>query len=122
MLFQTGDQSLAFLLMLACGLRIGLCFDLLRLLRRLFQPGFLLSLALDLLFGAATAGLVILALVRTLDGEPRLYALMGALAGLLLYGATLSRLLEGLARRAARLARMAGRFLSKSIFLKKLFR
>ena len=122
MLFQTGDQSLAFLLMLACGLRIGLCYDLLRLLRRLFQPGLFLSLALDLLFGAAAAGFIILALVQALDGELRLYALMGALAGWLLYGATLSRLLEALARLAARLARRAGRFLSNQNFLIKLFR
>ena len=47
MLFYTTGQSAAFLLMLGCGLRLGLAWDFFRLLRRLFQPGLILSLALD---------------------------------------------------------------------------
>ena len=122
MLFYTTGQSLAFLLMLECGLRIGLLYDFMRLLRRLFQPGFILSLAMDLFFGAAVAALVILSLMKALDGELRLYALMGALAGFLLYGATLSHLLERIARIAARLLRRLRDWLSRQIFVKKLLK
>ena len=122
MLFYTTGQSLAFLLMLECGLRIGLLYDFMRLLRRLFQPGFILSLAMDLFFGAAVAALVILSLMKALDGELRLYALMGALAGFLLYGATLSHLLERIARIAARLFRRLRNWLSRQIFVKKLLK
>ena len=122
MLFYTTGQSLAFLLMLDCGLKIGLTYDFFRLLRRLFQPGFLLSLALDLLFGAAAAALVILSLMRALEGELRLYALMGALAGFLLYGATLSHLLERIARFGVRWGRRLGSWLSRQIFVKKLLK
>ena len=122
MLFYTTGQSLAFLLMLECGLRIGLLYDFMRLLRRLFQPGFILSLAMDLFFGAAVAALVILSLMKALDGELRLYALMGALAGFLLYGATLSHLLERIARIAARLLRRLRDWLARQIFVKKLLK
>ena len=122
MLFYTAGQSVAFLLMLACGLKIGLCWDALRLLRRLFQPGLVLSLALDLLFGAAAAGLIAASLLRALDGELRLYALMGALSGCLLYGATLSKLLETLAHWAARRARAAKNWLMRRAFVKKLLK
>lgn len=122
MLFQTAGQSAAFLLMLACGLEIGLAYDLLRLLRRLFRPGVMLSLALDLLFGAAAAGLLIASLLKALDGELRLYALMGALAGFLLYGATLSRLLEALLKRAARQLRRGVSWAGRQIFIRKLLK
>ena len=122
MLFYTAGQSAAFLLMLACGLRLGLLYDVFRLLRRLFQPGFLLSLALDLLFGAAAAWLICASLLRALEGELRLYALMGALCGFILYGATLSRLLVALARRAASGLRWLGRALERQKFVKKLLK
>ena len=122
MLFYTVGQSAAFLLMLVCGLKIGLYYDAFRLLRRLFRPGFLMSLALDLLFGAATAGLLIDALLRALDGELRLYALMGALAGFLLYGATLSRLLRALLKRGVGLLRRAAAWAARQTFVQKLLR
>ena len=122
MLFYTTGQSAAFLLMLSCGLRIGLLYDLLRLLRRLFQPGFILSLTMDLIFGAAAAGLICLSLVRALDGELRLYALMGALCGFLLYSATLSHLLAALARWTARGLRRLGAWLAGRNLVKKLLK
>ncbi len=122
MLFDSAGQSAAFLLMLACGLKIGLAYDFLRLLRRLFRPGLILTLTLDLLFGAATAGLLIASLLAALDGELRLYALMGALAGFLLYGATLSRLLSLLAVSAGRLRRPALSWLARRAFVKKCLR
>ena len=122
MLFYTAGQSAAFLIMLACGLRIGLVYDLLRLLRRLFQPGLILSLALDCLFGAAAAGVFSLSLWRALEGELRLYALMGALCGFLLYGATLSRLLAALAKWIASRLRRLGAWLARQTFAKKLLK
>ncbi len=122
MLFRTAGQSLAFLFMLSCGVKIGVCHDALRLLRRLFRPGAALSLALDLSFGAGAAALLIASLVRALDGELRLYALMGALAGFLLYGATLSRLLAFVARRAAQRLRSARARFAGSAFAKKLLK
>lgn len=122
MLFYTTGQSVAFLLMLECGLKIGLCRDLLRLLRRLFRPGPALSLALDLLFGAAMAVLIVVSLTRALDGELRLYALMGALAGFLLYGATLSHLFDALLRAAARGLCAARGWLGRRTFVKKLLK
>ena len=122
MLFYTAGQSAAFLLMLGCGLCLGLLWDFFRLLRHLFKPGFLLSLALDLLFGAAAAGLLCASLMRALEGELRLYALMGALCGFLLYGATLSHLLAMAGRKAAAGLRRAGQWLQRQKFVKKMLK
>ena len=122
MLFYTVGQSAAFLLMLECGLRIGLAYDLLCALRRLFRPGFILSLFMDIAFGAAAAGLIFYSLLRALSGELRLYALMGALAGFLLYGATLSRLLRLIARRGLGLAGRVRSRLARSKIVEKLLR
>ncbi len=122
MLFYTLGQSAAFLLMLECGLKIGLVYDLLRALRRLFRPGLPLSLFMDLTFGAASAALLADSLMRALSGELRLYALMGALAGFLLYGATLSRLLGLLARCCLRLGRRARARLIRHKIVKKLLK
>ena len=122
MLFYTVGQSAAFLLMLECGLQIGLVYDGFRLLRRLFRPGILMSLILDLLFGAGAAGLLIAALLRALDGELRLYALLGALAGFLLYGVTLSRLLGALGARLAKWGERAARWLGRREFIKKMLK
>ena len=122
MLFYTAGQSAAFLLMLGCGLRLGLLWDFFRLLRHLFKPGFLLSLALDLLFGAAAAGLLCASLMRALEGELRLYALMGALCGFLLYGATLSHLLAWIAGKAAAGLGRAGQWLQRQKFVKKMLK
>ena len=122
MLFYTVGQSIAFLLMLKSGLFIGLWYDLTRLLRRLFQPGFIMSLALDLLFGAGTAALLILSLMRALDGELRLYALMGALCGFLLYGVTLSPLLRAVFRGLSGLAGRVCRVLGGCAAMKKILK
>ena len=122
MLFYTLGQSAAFLLMLGCGLKIGLLCDLARALRRLFRPGPALSLFMALLFGTAAAGLLAGSLLRALSGELRLYALMGALAGFLLYGATLSRLLGALARLCLRLAGRAKSWLARQKIVKKLLK
>ena len=122
MLFYTVGQSIAFLLMLKSGLFIGLWYDLTRLLRRLFQPGFIMSLALDLLFGAGTAALLILSLMRALDGELRLYAMMGALCGFLLYGVTLSPLLRAVFRGLSGLAGRVCRALGGCAAVKKILK
>lgn len=103
MLFYTLGQSTAFLLMIPAGMAIGLIWDALRLMRRLLEPGFWLTLGLDLGFSLTASALFCLRLFRALYGEMRLYAVMGALCGFLIYGGTLSPLLKGLMGACCRL-------------------
>ncbi len=93
MLFYTVGQSRVFLTMLYAGMCIGLYAMLDNAARHLFEAGRLMAFFMDLLFGAAAACIVILALLISADGELRLYALMGALCGYILFTATLGRLL-----------------------------
>ncbi len=122
MLFYTLGQSAAFLLMLPAGLMTGLIWDALRLLRRLLKPELLLSLVIDLLFSLTAAALFSLGLFKALHGELRLYALMGALCGFLLYGATLSPLAEALFSFGGRLARHLAEYCRRASWLQRLLR
>lgn len=122
MLFYTTGQSIAFLLMVTSGLVIGLIYDGFLLMRRLFKPGFLLTLFLDLLFGAAAAGVIILFLWRALEGELRLYAFMGTLCGLILYGFSLAPLLRASCGGLSCGCRWAAARLRKSRLIQKLLK
>ena len=122
MLFYTLGQSAAFLLMLPAGLMTGLIWDGLCALRRLLQPGALLSLAMDLAFCLTAAFLLVASLVAALHGEMRLYAIMGSLTGFLLYGATLSPLIALIARALAGLLGALKRRLAACALVRRLLR
>lgn len=122
MLFYTLGQSAVFLLMLPAGLMTGLIWDGLCALRRLFQPGVLLSLAMDLAFCLMAAFLLIASLVAALHGEMRLYAVMGSIVGFLLYGATLSPLIALIARALLRLLRALERRLAACALVRRLLK
>ena len=122
MLFYTLGQSAAFLLMIPAGLTIGLIWDGLYLMRRLLEPGFILTLALDLGFSMTSAALFGLGLFRALYGEMRLYAVMGALCGFLIYTGTLSPLLRRLMSAGVRLLKRFIRALLRLKITKRLLR
>lgn len=122
MLFYTLGQSAAFLLMLPAGLLTGLIWDGLCALRRLLQPGVLLSLAMDLMFCLMAALLLVASLIAALHGEMRLYAVMGSLVGFLLYGATLSPLIALAACGLLRLVRAVGARLGRCRFVQRLLK
>lgn len=122
MLFHTVGQSRIFLTMLYAGMGVGLYGALDSAARRLFGAGRILSLFMDLLFGAVAAAIVISALLRASDGELRLYSLMGVLCGYLIFAGTLQPLLVRAARCASRWADGFMKRLGRSAFLKKIFR
>lgn len=90
MLFYTVGQSRVFLTMLCVGLGIGAWYSLLEVMRRLQQAGAALSLAMDMLFGAGAAALIVWGAMRIAYGELRLYAILGAVCGCLLFRGALA--------------------------------
>lgn len=122
MLFYTVGQSRIFLTMLYSGMLAGVYVTLDSALRRLFGAGKLLGALMDLLLGVASALSVILGLLRASGGELRLYALLGALCGFLIYMATVHPLLEALFRLSARLLRSMLHHISRLTLIKKFFR
>lgn len=122
MLFYTAGQSRVFFVMMYAGIAIGLYLSVDQALRRLFQAGRFLSLVMDLAFGLAAAFTVICTLLFASGGELRLYALMGALCGYLLYAATLGPLLHCLARALTKPVHAVGRWLNRRIFFQKFFK
>ncbi|MEE1199051.1 MAG: spore cortex biosynthesis protein YabQ [Christensenellales bacterium] len=85
MLFSTIGQEHIFLWMVGAGLLIGALYGLQRILCKLLEAGFMLTLAADLIFGIAAAAILLLALITGCYGELRLYQLLGVLAGVLLF-------------------------------------
>lgn len=122
MLFYTVGQSRVFLIMMYAGLAIGLYLSADQALRQLFSAGRILSFIMDLLFGIASACIILCALMIASGGELRLYALMGALCGYLIYAATLGPLLRRLARTLIKPARAFCLWLRRRTFLQKFFR
>lgn len=122
MLFSTIGQSRVFLLMTYAGLLIGLYLNADQALRRLFGAGRALSFFMDLFAGLTISAVILCALLLTAGGELRLYALMGALCGYLIWTATLGPLLNRLLRLIISPPRALFRWLRKRTFLQKFFR
>ena len=108
--------------MLYAGFAIGVYASIDAAARQLFQAGRLLSLMMDLLFGVAAAVITALALVLAADGELRLYSLLGALCGYLIYVRTLAPLLSKLCALVLIPLRKSACWISKRSFVKKLLK
>lgn len=85
MLFSTIGQLPLFLWMTGAGLLVGLLYTLASALRRLLCAGFFLTLLIDALFGLGAALILIAALFTGSYGQLRLYELLGAALGFILY-------------------------------------
>lgn len=105
MLFSTVGQIHVFLYMLGAGLVIGAVYALLSGLRRLMEAGFWLSLAVDALFGLVCACILIAAMLKASYASVRLYELLGALSGALLFRAGVQPVLEALLRKITHMLR-----------------
>ncbi|MBQ2957991.1 MAG: spore cortex biosynthesis protein YabQ [Clostridia bacterium] len=122
MLFYTVGQSRIFLTMLYAGLAVGLYASLDSAARRLFRPGPVFSLLMDLLFGLISACITCIALVAAADGELRLYSLMGVLSGALIYMGTIGPLLKSAGSLLLRPLNALLGWMKQRSFLKKLLR
>ena len=85
MLFQTIGQTQIFLWMVAAGVLLGGLYAFFRLLRRLLQAGFWLSLACDMSFGTLGAALLICACVWANHAQLRAYMFFGVFTGMALF-------------------------------------
>ena len=85
--------------MLYAGVVIGLWLEIIRILRRLFAAGPVMGLALDGLFLLGVFGAVGVMLIRASHGDLRLYALLGAICGFLVYLCSASVLFRWVGRR-----------------------
>lgn len=85
MLFSTIGQLPVFLWMTGAGLLVGALYTLASSMRRLLCAGFWLTLIVDALFGLGAALILTAALVMGNYGQLRLYELLGAALGFILY-------------------------------------
>ena len=85
MLFATIGQIHIFLWMIGAGLVVGALYTLFAWLRRLMAAGFWLTLAIDALFGLCAAVIMIAAILIAGYGDLRLYQLLGAVLGGILF-------------------------------------
>lgn len=76
---------------LALGVAITFLYDILRILRRVIRHGNLLLSFEDLLFWTGCAVSIFYLLYRENNGTLRWFAILGAMVGMLIYKATISR-------------------------------
>ena len=85
MLFETLGQHRVFLWMMAAGMLIGAWYACAAGLRRLMRAGALLSLLCDILFGLGAGAIFCAALVTANYGALRLYTVMAAALGFMIF-------------------------------------
>lgn len=107
-MFEATRQGGVFLTMVYAGLLCGVFYDILRAARRLFGAGQILSAALDILFWIGAAGICAFALFRAIREPVRLYAMLGAACGMMLYLMGVSELLYGMIRAIGKAAAKLG--------------
>lgn len=122
MLFYTVGQSQVFLAMVYAGLFVGALYDVMRLVRTFLTAGPVLTLAADLVFGAGSAALLIAFMYKANYLDLRLYLLLGAVCGLLLYEFTLGPLLWFLFGHAGRFLGRVVRKIVETKLLKRILR
>lgn len=114
MLFSTIGQIHVFLWMVGAGLAAGALYALCAALRRLLSAGLWLTLAIDAMFGLGAAVLLIVAALTADYGQLRLYELLGAALGAILFELgirpPLERLVGALCRTAGRMFQSIANF------------
>ena len=122
MLFATVGQGPLFVWMMAAGALIGLWGELVGVLRRAVSAGFWLNLLCDLLFALGGALMLALALVAGNYGQPRPFALMGEMLGLIEFECGLAPPLRAFARALRHIFRKIVTGLSENRLIKIIFR
>lgn len=122
MLFSTIGQIHVFLWMAGAGALIGALCALAAALRRLLCAGFWLTLAIDAATGLGAAVVLIAALVLGNYGVVRLYELLGAVAGLVLFRLGPEPLLGAAACAVGRCARWIFQKIANFRLIKVIFR
>lgn len=122
MLFYTMGQPQAFLGMVYAGLAAGLLFDAAALVRKLLAAGRVLTLAVDCAFSLVAVLMLAAVWLRVNYLDFRMYALMGAACGAVLYALTVRPLLRLLVVRPLIFLGRRFRRLAGSKILRKIFR
>ena len=121
MLFYTFGQPEAFLGMMYAGLAAGLLFDAAALIRKLLAAGVILTLVVDCLFSVVCVVMLTAVWLHVNYLDFRLYALLGAASGGVLYALTARPLLKLVVVRPLvfllrRVKRIAGSKILRKIF------
>ena len=122
MLFYTVGQPQAFLGMMYAGLAAGLLFDLAALTRRWLSAGPVLTLVVDCGFSLLCVVMLAAVWIQVNYLDFRLYALLGATCGAVLYALTIRPLLRLLLVRPLRFLFSRLKLLAGTKFFQKVFR
>lgn len=122
MLFSTIGQIHIFLWMIGAGMLIGALYALCAGLRLLMRAGFWLTLAIDVMFGLISGVVLIAAVLFASYGSVRLYELLGAAVGMILFSLGVRPPLEALFRAAGKLLRRTIRKSANFRLIKVIFR
>lgn len=85
------NQAILFTIYGACGIVIGLLFDIFRILRRSFKTTDTITYIEDIIFGILTGIFLIFMLFIFSNGQLRLYIFLAITLGLILYFITISK-------------------------------
>ena len=96
--FTIADQTWQFFFSILFGMGLGVLYDLFRIFRVAFPPGRTLALFEDLIWWLMAGVLTVLFCIAEMNGQIRIFALMGEGIGFLLYHLTIGVLVLGASR------------------------
>ena len=121
-LFRADGQWAVFLLFCTAGALAGIWRDCIYGMCALMETGKAAKIAAGVLAGAGAAFLAAAACFFATGGEPRVYMLIGLIAGAALYRATFGTLFRYIARTVSLFARKIAAWLQRSKFCQRIFR
>lgn len=122
MLFATAKQGALFVWMMASGAVIGLWYALMAGLRRFIRAGFWLTLICDLAFGVGSAVIFIAFLLAGSYGQIRLFEMIAAGLGALVFAGAAAAPLKWLEKALQKAIRKIVAVLSGNRLIKVIFK
>ena len=92
MYYFTLNQTYIFAFAVYGGLIMGLIYDIMRIIRRLFKNNKALTLVLDIIFLIACIAIAFLVLFLAYDGRFRIFPFIGYIVGFCIYMVGISKL------------------------------
>ena len=109
------EQTIAFLQAMIVGAAMGILYDLFRISRIAIPTARVVVIVEDILYFSICAVATFLLMMSSLDGQVRIFVLMGQLIGAILYFCTVGRLVMKISRTIINIVRGILRFIFRWI-------
>jgi len=118
MILSMQGQAFVFLMAVVTGFACGFVFDLFRIFRKAIRHGTVLTQIEDVIFWVLAALIVFYAMFTMNDGEVRMFSILGAFLGMVLYFSTISLVIIKVSSKIIEMIKKVLRKFGKSVIMR----